>query len=258
LSPVTKPVTFVIMLQNFPRLTGKGVVPLTWRPTSRGGAPPAPPPLSPSVAADALGLRSYLFRSTLRPRPHVPRGVKTAAEEVDLGVTSLHSLGSVSTGSKLRIAFPLVGSEGQTPVAESYVPLPPDELNDMIQSPSSLPDQVYQPNIVPAVTKYFGGSENLLNFQVLSADPPTLAPDRSWSWNGVSDVTVLAQDLVAADAAQNRLFWSGILIGVAGGAAIVFVLELLGLLEKLSRRREALETPKSASPSSDATASHIM
>jgi hypothetical protein len=37
---------------------------------------------------------------------------------------------------------------------------------------------------------------------------------------------------VAVDDAQNRIFWSGILIGIAGGAAVALALELIGLLEK--------------------------
>jgi hypothetical protein len=51
----------------------------------------------------------------------------------------------------------------------------------------------------------------------------------------------LAQDLVAADAEQKYFFWSGILIGVAGGGVIAFALELVGVGEKLSQRRKATQ-----------------
>jgi hypothetical protein len=251
LSPVTKPVKFVIMLLYFPPLMGQGVVPLTWRPTGSAGVPP--PPSSSGIltpaAATSLGLRSYFFQSTLRPEKHVPHGAQTTVETMNLVLTSLHSLGSVGAGSKLRIVFPLIVNEGPTLAGYSSEPVSADGFTYEIENPPLLPAQLYLPNIVPATTEYSGGGEDLSNFQSLSGDLPTLEPDKAWYWNGVSNVTVLAQDLVAADDAQNRLFWSGILIGVAGGGAIAFALELIGLGEKLSRRRKGTDNaPQEAVP----------
>jgi hypothetical protein len=117
-------------------------------------------------------------------------------------------------------------------------------LSNRIKNSPPLPRQLYQPDVVPATTEYIGLGEDLSNFQALSGDPPTLTPNGAWSWNGIGNVTVLAQDLVAADAEQNRLFWSGILIGVAGGGAIALAVELINLAEKLSRSRSRNQVGK--------------
>jgi hypothetical protein len=73
LSPVTRPVKLVVLMQYFPPLTGFGVVvPLAWV--------TLPPPLAaisvsalappPPAPADLVGLRSYLAVATLCPLPH--------------------------------------------------------------------------------------------------------------------------------------------------------------------------------------------
>jgi hypothetical protein len=177
--------------------------------------------------------------ATLQPTPHVPRGTKVAAEEVDLDLRSLHSLGSANGGSRLQIYFPFVENEGVlSPVELSSLPLPGNLIiAAQIENLLSVPEQLYEPDIAPATTEYINRSEDLSNFQALSGDPPALTPDGSWSWNGVGNVTVLTQDLVAANDEQNHIFWSGILFGVAGGGAIALALELIGLGEKLRDSR---------------------
>jgi hypothetical protein len=171
---------------------------------------------------------------------------------VILPLSSLHSLGVLAGGSKLRIVFPLVVNEELTPDQLSSQSLSTGELGSTIKTTPPLPEHLYMPDITPATTEYDGVDEDLSNFQTLSGDPPALTPNRTWSWNGVSNVTVLAQDLVAADAEQKRLFWSGILIGVAGGGAIALALELIGLGEKLSRRRkDADKAMQKATPTNE-------
>ena len=65
-----------------------------------------------------------------------------------------------------------------------------------------------------------------------------------WSWNGVSNVTVIAEDVSAADAAQMRLFQSGILLGMAGAGVFTVVLEFFGALQAGKRREQhAPEAP---------------
>jgi hypothetical protein len=111
------------------------------------------------------------------------------------------------------------------------------ELFAKFKNPPSLPERLYELGIAPATTYYFPPpGEDLANFQPLAGDPPTLTR-AGWTWTGVSNVTVLAQDIVAADAAQQQLFWSGILLGVAGAGAFAIPLELLSLGEKRSRRK---------------------
>lgn len=245
LSPVTKPIMFVVVLENFPSLTGSGIVPLTWSAvnTARSGAaasgtavpgPPVPPNASGS------DLRSYLSQPfPVRPRPtNVPAGAVRAGESTSLELTSLYSLGSVSGGSKLRIVFPLIENEASLQLPS--LPIAASEFSAVIKNFPSLRGPLYQPDIAPATTEYRGLGEDLSDFGELSGDPPVLAPDGGWSWSGVGNVTVLAQDLVAADDEQHRLFWSGILIGVAGGAVIAAVLELIDLVQEFSQRRKGV------------------
>ena len=182
LSPVTRPVKVVVVMQYFPPLTGFGVVvPLSWvrLPPPLAAisvsalAPPQPAP------ADLVGLRSYLAVDTLCPLPHhvVPANTKALAETVGLPLMSLHSLGSVSGGSKLRIVFPLIGNQvPQAAAGLSSFPLPIGELSRAIKSPPPLPQQLYQPDIAPAFTEYVGAGEDLSNFEALSGDPPALTP----------------------------------------------------------------------------------
>ena len=70
----------------------------------------------------------------------------------------------------------------------------------------------------------------LSEFQVLSGDPPTTLLGSEWAWNGINGATVLAANVAAEDDAQVHLFWSGLALGLAGGALITAVLELLTVL----------------------------
>jgi hypothetical protein len=218
-----------MVLQYFPPLTGYRVVPL-------------PRSAEPVVAGSAADLRAYFTLFTLLPEKHLPSGDHLRFQAtVDLNVTTFHSLGRVSSGSMLRIGFPLVENEGPNLPGLSSVAIPSSELFSRVRNLPPLPKQLYTPDMAPDTTKYVSCSgEDLSNFQELAGDPPSLTPDGSWSWNGVSNVTVLAQDLAAVDDEQKHLFWSGILLGVAGGGVIALALELLGFRQALSdsRRRK--------------------
>jgi hypothetical protein len=151
----------------------------------------------------------------------------------------------------------LVGDEeglfpGLVPVGLSSQAIPRNEvLGGGFNTLQHLPDQLYQPDIAPATTEYVSRGHDLSNFRTLAGDPPTLTGYGAWIWNGVSNVTVLAQDVAAADAAQTRLFWSGILIGVAGAGVFALALELIGLGEKLNifgRPKGAAKAKREATP----------
>lgn len=58
-------------------------------------------------------------------------------------------------------------------------------------------------------------------------DDPTLLGGDSWTWIGVNGVTMLAASVSAQDNQQNDLFYSGVFLGVAAGALIVFFAVLL-------------------------------
>ena len=48
-----------------------------------------------------------------------------------------------------------------------------------------------------------------------------------WYWDGINDVTALAANISAQDTDQKHLFYSGVAFGVAAGAMISLVLELI-------------------------------
>jgi hypothetical protein len=245
LSPVTKPVMFFIVLQYFPPLMGSGVVPITWQPSGSAGITGPPPPTPPGGAVPGTAVvpdaPSYLALRTLKPERQVPRGTKTAAGAVNLDLVSWHPFGSVSSGSKLKVTFPLFRPKGVGAPGFSSLPIPANEITYRIKDSPSLPEQLYEPEIAPDTTEYFDQGKDLTNFQTLSGDLPTVTQQQAWFWIGVSNVTIIAQDVVAADDEQNHIFWSGILIGVAGGGTIALALELIGVAEKLPRHRKGAD-----------------
>lgn len=245
LGHVTKPVRFVMALLYFPPLTGYGVVPLTWPPVRKpsGIAAGSGRQVAQRSATSIAGSYEYLAMATFRPNYHLPYSAPQQIQRsVYFTVTTLQSLGSVSGGSHLRITFPLVyneagGTAGQAPVSLLSQGIPSSRLFGTAKYPPPLPGRLYPLDLTPATTKYEPSNGDLSNFQLLSGDPPVLTPYGSWSWTGLSNITVLAQDVVAADVAQQHLFWSGILIGIAGAGAFAFVLELISLGQKLTSSR---------------------
>ena len=234
-----------MLLQYFPPLTGYGIVPLAWVPArkSSGIATRSGRQVARKAVASVAGSYEYLALATFRPKYHVPYSVPHQFQRsVYLTVTTLHSLGSVSGGPQLRITFPLVdneagGASGIASAGLSSQAIPSSHVFGTVKNPPPLPAQLYQVDLAPATTEYDPPTGDLSNFQTLSGDPPILTPYGSWSWKGISNITVLAQNVVAADEAQQRLFWSGILIGIAGAGAFALALELIGLGQKLTTSR---------------------
>jgi hypothetical protein len=253
LGRVTKPLTFVMILNDFPPVTGMGLVPLSLVPVRKSpgsaaasAAPGAPPPPPPVIGDLAPGRKAYLALFTVRPGDPSPvRGVKRALTAAYLDVTTLRPLVAANAGSELRITFPLVEGAGLT----SSLPTATSELFANVKNLPPLPQQLYQPDIEPATTEYVASQgENLSDFQTLAGDPPATVRD-SWFWGGVSDVTLLAQNVMAADQAQRHLFEAGILLGVAATGAIALPLEAIGIWQESEtrRRKRAEKTRQQAS-----------
>lgn len=70
-------------------------------------------------------------------------------------------------------------------------------------------------------------STGLAGYEYLAGDAPTLLGGNGWTWEGVNGPTLLADSVTAQDAQQSDVFRGGIYLGIAGGAAIAFVAELL-------------------------------
>lgn len=83
------------------------------------------------------------------------------------------------------------------------------------------------PLLEAGTTAFSSADPALRDYQYLAGDNPTLLGTTTWMWSGINGVTMLAASVSAQDNEQNDLFYSGLLLGVAAGAGIGCVTELL-------------------------------
>lgn len=139
-----------------------------------------------------------------------------------------HPIGEKSQGAQLRVAFPnLVGEE------PGYQSSQACGLAASLVGPYStictqLKNQTQWAPLLEAGTTTFSSADPALgDYQYLAGDNPTLLGTTTWMWSGINGVTMLAANVPAQDNEQNDLFYSGLLLGVAAGAGIGCVTELL-------------------------------
>jgi len=258
------PVTFVVLLSDFPHVLNRGLYRL--RPAPPAGTAPAAgtTPAAgilgaelPVPAQDALGHSDYLAVRTFLPLSAT--AVKRRLSEPTVKIATMYSMVSRSAGAELQVAFPLVQDEKPAPVLS----LPPgqavsaSEILAAYRSPPSVPGNYYEPDLEPGTTQYHGGSAlNLTDYQTLAGTPPLIRPRGAWSWAAVSDVAILSQDALTADVAQDHLFWAGVAWGVAAAGVIAAVLELVSAAqeqgsarqERRAQRRLAQRPPRRCPP----------
>lgn len=89
-------------------------------------------------------------------------------------------------------------------------------------------DRGRKENVEQGQSTLASGDPGLLaSYQYLAGDAPTLLNGTGWTWTGINGATVLAANVIAEGTQQNDVFYSGIFLGVAAGAAIAFIAELL-------------------------------
>ena len=97
------------------------------------------------------------------------------------------------------------------------------------QAPAALglPAHGYPVALQAGMSSFTGGPRLLLyRYQVLAGDSP-VPLGTSWAWYQISGAEVLAADLAGVDVQQNHLFYSGIAFGVAAGALISLLMEVI-------------------------------
>lgn len=235
LSPRTSEVTFLLLLSDFPQVLSTGITGLraasTIQPeTALSAALPVP-------AQDAVGHADFVALRNFVP-PSSARVARTKRpSEPTIKIATQYSVVSRSSGSELQVAFPLVLDE------KSGSSFPPTRSPILISSlleayqnrPADLsayPVGYYEPNLEPGDFQYRPSSgTNLADYQALAGTSPVIRPAGAWSWAGIGEVSLLAQDALTADLDQEHLFWDGVAWGVAGAGGIAAVLELVSAVQ---------------------------
>lgn len=152
-----------------------------------------------------------------------------AAQSPRFTFKSAHPIGENSHGAQLRVAFPnLVGEE---PGYQSFQAC--GSAANRTASYSTICKQLRNQSqwatpLLEADTTTFSSADPALeDYQYLAGDNPTLLGGNRWRWSGINGVTMLAASVPAQDNEQDDLFYSGLLLGVAAGAGIGCVTELL-------------------------------
>lgn len=153
----------------------------------------------------------------------------TTSQSKRFTFTSSQPIGENSHGAELRVAFPdLVGEQLGSPSSQAC------GLAASLQgSYSTICTQLgNQPQwatpLLEAGTTTFSSPDPALgDYQFLAGDNPTLLGGNRWMWSGINGVTMLAASVQAQDNEQNDLFYAGLLLGVAAGAAIACITEFL-------------------------------
>jgi hypothetical protein len=239
LSPRKKAVTFVFLLSDFPRILSPGITGLKALSVAPATAASAALPVP---VQDAAGHADDLaFRTFVPPPSGVIARIRRPSEPT-VKVATQYSVVSRSSGSELQVAFPVVQDEKPGP------PLPPTisvgSLLGAYQSPSAqlsgYPVSYYEPNLEAGDIQYRPASgTNLADYQTLAGTTPVIRPAGAWSWAGISDVSLLAQNALTADVGQEHLFWDGVAWGVAGAAGIAAVLEIVAAIQGETKPRTA-------------------
>jgi hypothetical protein len=167
-------------------------------------AAPSPPP----------GYQDYAV--TEPAAPMAPTIITIVAEKA--------TIGEAEKGAQLRVAFPdLVG---EAPGANPSVGYPLQYLYSGAGASQGSSGNGYPLALQAGTSTFSAGGTRLSDYQILTGDSPVLLGS-GWHWNGVNDVTVLAANVGTEDQQQHDLFYSGIALGLAAGAVIALLVELI-------------------------------
>jgi hypothetical protein len=150
--------------------------------------------------------------------------------------TSAQQIGETTNGVRLSVVFPTF--TGETPGPQFSGPAcgpkgsltggPDAAICASLGKPGSATQAQWSVPVLQAGQSTLTSSGlGLAGYQYLAGDAPTLLNGSGWTWTGINGATVQAANVAAEDAQQNDVFYSGIYLGVAAGAAIALITELL-------------------------------
>jgi hypothetical protein len=215
-SKVTGPVTLTVELDDFPAgVTGEDGTPEQLPVIHAPAGNPvfgSPPEAAPTPAAH------YADYAVIEPL-----GQLTPAQ---ITVIARHTqIGEASQGAQLRVAFPDLIGEAPGPNPSVGYPLQ-DLYTGQIQASQLSSGQAYPLALQAGKSTFSAAGTGLAGYQSVAGDSPLLLGSM-WAWNGINDATVLAVNVATQDREQYKVFLSGIALGVAGGAVIALLLELI-------------------------------
>jgi len=240
-TPRSSAVTFVLVLGDFPRILSTGISGLTAATsipsaTALSGVLPVP-------AQDAAGHADFVAFRDFVPPPSAAAQARRPSEPT-VKIATQYSVISRSSGSELQVAFPVVLDE-----KAASSPPPPTQsfrisslLGAYQNRLAAIGDEpagpYFEPNLLPGNTQFRPDSgTRLKDYQTLTGTAPAVRPAGAWSWAGIGDVSLLAQDALIADVDQQHLFWDGVAWGVAGGGVIAAVVEAVTAYQERPGRR---------------------
>jgi hypothetical protein len=172
--------------------------------SSLAEAAPPPPP----------GYQDYLATEQVTSAP--PSPITIMAPDAQIGEAAL--------GAQLRVEFPdLVG---EAPGASPSVPYQSQSLYSGGQAAQSSPAAEYPLALQAGTSTFSPGGISLSDYEILAGDSP-IQLGQDWHWDGVNDVTVLAANVGMESRDQDNVFYAGIALGLATGALISLLVELL-------------------------------
>ena len=237
LSPRTSGVTFLLLLGDFPQVLSPGVIGLESALTIP--APSAVSAVLPVPTQDAAGHADFVaFRDFVPAKSAAARAKRPSVPTVK--IATQYSVVSRGSGPELQVAFPLVLDEKPGP---TLLPTQSISVGSLLGAyrPTNLsgePVGYYEPILQSGNTQYHPDSgTNLADYQTLAGTAPVIRPAGAWSWAGISDVSLLAQDALTADVDQEHLFWDGVAWGVAGAGVIAAVIEGVTAFQERQTRR---------------------
>ena len=227
-SKVSGPVTLTLALYAF----RKGTRSAAGTPALTSVGPPAASSLLGSLPlAATIHLTNYHdYEVSVPITARHPVGVITVMAPAPIGEST--------SGDQLRVALPSLAGEGNGAHPGTSFPL--GDLFSQAPAALVLSGQGYPVALQAGTSSFTGGPRiPLFRYQVLAGDSP-LPLGTSWAWYQISGAKVLAADLAGEDAQQNRLFYSGIAFGVAAGALISLLVEVIPVesITGTSKRKE--------------------
>jgi hypothetical protein len=227
-----------VVFSNFPlHLSGSSITPVG---SASIGTSSIAAGLAPLAATPARDKDDYVVREVLQPGSQPP-------PPLAINATARAAIGAGAKGSQLRVALPDVINELPGDYLPALYPASSEFAGVLNLPPSVLPRPAYQPALQAGQSSFFWAQAPLSGFQILSGDPPTLLGNHGWTWNGINNATVLAENVKMEASQQNELFFSGVLLGLAGAALLTALAEGIGaFVERAGRRKSA--SPKDTIP----------
>jgi hypothetical protein len=258
ISKLTRPVTFVLALNNFPAGATGDIEPVSILPVQaahqqhvyRSG-------LRPAIGDNRPHHQSFLAFLTILPPQYLGMSYVTYGQSAGIDVITRHPMVSKRAGPDLQISYPLILPDSPAvsagPTAAPAGPqLPVGACQALIfagRLPAGTPGQLYTPVLKPGTTQFVApAGVKLSDLQPIVGDPGAIGPVGTWTWSGVDDVSLVSQNVLNENSAQTHLFEGGAILGLAGAAIITAVVEAVSAVEDHRKRRRARKDQRTPPP----------